>query len=274
MNSELVLFPSSSDSTLLLIDIIRLRMSRYSSLDQTEEVPILDVTISKGVKFDIPTFVSEMREKVLPSYHHVPISLKFEGRPGVKDLGLLRDVPSLVSLTLLECVTPYENLDEIGELTSLSELTMGYEDYCVPNLSRLTSLRELKCWFRSSSTELWGNVESLKGLTSLEVLRLQRCEDTIDLSFLTSLPQLRVLDLECCQCEFKMEHIEGLTQLEWLDISGVSGEVPLRGDVLLTLTNLKYLNIQYREFEDLSFIEVLEGRGVEVVKGDNVPKKY
>lgn len=132
---------------------------------------------------------------------------------GSYDLSVLASLPLLNSLTISDCTLKQEDLEAIGQISTLTYLTI--RDCNVASLDALSSLSTLT--YLDASDNQIENLSALTDLTSLTELHLEN-NPIKSLKALSGLDALTTLDVSGCQIQ-KLTPLADKTTLTTLDVS-------------------------------------------------------
>jgi len=186
------------------------------------ETPVMSNQLWDITSFHVPVGVSSLADL---KYMLFLEELTIEGAPNGQ-LNVLTSLDHLTSLTIIDTAINAEELEYIGDLTTLEQLTMsGCNIVTVNALADLTGLTYLDL-----SNNTIRNIQAIANMTKLEELYLRQNALT-DLTHLAELDSLKTLDVSHNSLT-TLAPIFGLEGLTRLDAST---------NLLTDLTNVEYL---------------------------------
>ena len=232
------------------------------------ETPIMSNQLWDITSFHVPVGVSSLADL---KYMLFLEELTIENAPNGQ-LNVLTALDHLTSLTIIDTAINAEELEYIGDLTTLQQLTMsGCNIVTVNALADLTGLTYLDL-----SNNTIRNIQAIANMTKLEELYLRQNALT-DLTHLAELDSLKTLDVShnSLTTIAPIFGLEGLTRLDastnlLTDLTNVEYLTSLRylavaantisdAKPLGNCTGLEELNISNNQFSDISALESLTG---------------
>ena len=199
---------------------------------------IEELTLELGSKAQIP---NPSKWKAL---HTLSIS-------GVSDLSFVKSLTGLKKLCIagVDCGT----MDALTALQDLEYLQIGYVYGELDNLSMLTDLTKLKV-LDMSGMSVYGNVEAVFSIASLEELNLNDCSFGLDFDAISKNKNLKKLHMNRMRLweNIMVQQDGAFTYVNYDDVA-LMDEI----EVLKKFPNLEELYLQGDKIVDISFVENL-----------------
>ena len=170
---------------------------------------------------------------------------------GAEDIGFLEKLPQLKSLYLAGC--DCSAYGALAALQELEELKMSGVYGNIPDLDVLLGMNSLKS-LDISGMSLYGNVQNIFGIPSLEKLDVSDCSFGLDFDAMPSNDNLRILYMDRMELweDIQVSYDGMITYLDYEDVL-LSDHI----DFLDKFPNLEELYMQDNKLTDVTFTEKL-----------------